>query len=226
MLKLVIVALFVSLTAASLVEYDGMVQVKLEHGLDGTANTKFTERGNISIPSLRIGTALAQQTLSNEDRLKIQNLAAKNKFYQMRATVVTNDGSYSFLSSIKACMLAEAELADIITITLDYTGRIITITESIPSTSTCQGANVPLNKLKEFSSNVFVRHTHSGPGPDTASYVQKIEREREAKEKGDVKDNRSFLAKYWIYIVPVVLIMVITGTNPNEANAAGGGGRG
>lgn len=32
--------------------------------------------------------------------------------------------------------------------------------------------------------------------PDTASYIQKLEKEREAKEKGEVKDNRSFLAKY------------------------------
>lgn len=32
--------------------------------------------------------------------------------------------------------------------------------------------------------------------PDTASYIQKLEREREAREKGELKDNRSFLAKY------------------------------
>lgn len=32
--------------------------------------------------------------------------------------------------------------------------------------------------------------------PDTASFIQKIEREKEAKEKGETKDNRSFLAKY------------------------------
>lgn len=32
--------------------------------------------------------------------------------------------------------------------------------------------------------------------PDTGAYIQKLEREREARERGDVKDNRSFLAKY------------------------------
>lgn len=35
--------------------------------------------------------------------------------------------------------------------------------------------------------------------PDTASYIQKIEREKEARERGEVKDNRSFLAKYVRY---------------------------
>lgn len=32
--------------------------------------------------------------------------------------------------------------------------------------------------------------------PDTASYIQKLEKEKEARERGEVKDNRSFLAKY------------------------------
>ncbi|KAG8327049.1 ER membrane protein complex subunit 10 [Homalodisca vitripennis] len=57
--------------------------------------------------------------------------------------------------------------------------------------------------------------------PDTAAYIQKLEREREARERGDVKDNRSFLAKYWIYIVPVVIFAVLSGASTPEA----GGGR-
>ena len=32
--------------------------------------------------------------------------------------------------------------------------------------------------------------------PDTASYIQKLEREREAKERGVAQDNRSLFAKY------------------------------
>lgn len=32
--------------------------------------------------------------------------------------------------------------------------------------------------------------------PDTATYIQKLEREREAKERGANMDNRSFFAKY------------------------------
>lgn len=32
--------------------------------------------------------------------------------------------------------------------------------------------------------------------PDTATFIHKMEREREAKEKGANQDNRSFLAKY------------------------------
>lgn len=81
--------------------------------------------------------------------------------------------------------------------------------------------------------------------PDTAGYIQKMEREREAREKGDFKDNRSFLAKYvsnirnnqinfrviivinvfiilqWMYIIPVAIFLLISGAaNPDQ-----GGGR-
>lgn len=47
-----------------------------------------------------------------------------------------------------------------------------------------------------FTTSIQVKHPDGGPAPDTTSYIQKIEREREARERGDVKDNRSFIAKY------------------------------
>jgi len=203
-------------------DYDGVVTIKLEHGLDGTADSKFTERGIINFPSLRIGSNIIHQKLSNEDKEKIISLSRKNQYYQLKATVIINGEETSFKSLIKACMLAEAELTDIITITLDYNSKIITIIESIASTSSCQGADVSPTKLKEFSTSVHVQLTESGPTPDTASYIQKLEREREAKERGEHKDNRSFLAKYWMYIVPVFIIMVLSSSANPEAGQSGG----
>lgn len=47
-----------------------------------------------------------------------------------------------------------------------------------------------------WTTNVVVRYPDGGPIPDTATYIQKLEREREARERGETKDNRSFLAKY------------------------------
>lgn len=57
--------------------------------------------------------------------------------------------------------------------------------------------------------------------PDTASFVQKVEREREARDRGEVKDNRGFLAKYWMYIVPVVILVFLTSAaGPDGAQGA------
>lgn len=47
-----------------------------------------------------------------------------------------------------------------------------------------------------WTTNIIVKYPDGGPVPDTATYIQKLEREREARERGDAKDNRSFLARY------------------------------
>lgn len=49
---------------------------------------------------------------------------------------------------------------------------------------------------KMWTTKVQVKYPDGGPIPDTATYILKLEKEREARERGDVKDNRSFLAKY------------------------------
>lgn len=60
--------------------------------------------------------------------------------------------------------------------------------------------------------------------PDTEVYLEKLKKEIEQKEKGAQADNQSFLSKYWMYIVPFVIIMFISQLANPEA-AAGGGGR-
>lgn len=60
-------------------------------------------------------------------------------------------------------MLAESELDDKLSVALDYTGNVIGVTLIIASKSTCEGSQVPLNKLKYFTTNVYVRHSETGP---------------------------------------------------------------
>lgn len=60
-------------------------------------------------------------------------------------------------------MLAESELTDQLSISLDYAGRIITITMGVASTSTCEGALVPTDHLKQFVTAVHIRHCETGP---------------------------------------------------------------
>ncbi|KAJ8931398.1 hypothetical protein NQ314_015695 [Rhamnusium bicolor] len=129
-------------------EHDSSVMIRLQHALVSCENPDFTERGNITIQSLRLGQSIINQKPLSPDEQK-----------DLR------------------CMLVEAELDDRLSVSIDYVGRVIGVTLVIASKSTCEGS-------------------HSSIKPDTASYVQKLEKEREAKEKGEVKDNRSFLAKY------------------------------
>ncbi|XP_030758137.1 ER membrane protein complex subunit 10 [Sitophilus oryzae] len=204
-------------------EHDGSAIIHLQHALTGGPDPQFKDRGKITVNSLRIGQAIVdQKPLAEADRKLIQKLARENDLYRIQATVIANDGSKkTFLSSVKACMLAEAELDDRLSLSFDYLGHIIGVSLVIASKSSCEGSDVPLEKLKEFTTNVYVRHTDTATIPDTASYIEKIERERDAKEKGDVKDNKSFLAKYWMYILPVVILMVISSATNPEAQGGG-----
>ncbi|XP_066156241.1 ER membrane protein complex subunit 10 [Euwallacea fornicatus] len=207
-------------------EQDSSVFIKLQHALNQGPIPTFTERGNITIHSLRLKQALVNQSpLTEQEKLQLQQLSKKNELYKVRAVVTAQDGSQrTFISSVKACMLAESELDDKFSISLDYIGRVIGVTSIIASKSTCEGSEVSLERLNEFTTTVYVRHTETGVIPDTASFMQKIEREREAQAKGEVKDNRSFLAKYWMYILPVVIIMIISTANNPDAQGGGAGG--
>ena len=46
-----------------------------------------------------------------------------------------------------------------------------------------------------FRSKVLVQHMETGPQPDTGSFIQKIEQDKLAKQRGETKDNRSCFAK-------------------------------
>ncbi|KAJ8919178.1 hypothetical protein NQ315_012164 [Exocentrus adspersus] len=199
-------------------EHDTSVRIRLQHALKFSDNPHFTDRSNVTIQSLRLGQAsIDQKPLTLEEKSQLRDLAANNDYYQVKAIVTAGDGSErTFISTAKACMLVEAELDDRLSVFVDYIGRVIGVTLVIASRSTCEGAIVPVDQLKGFTTTVYVKHTDMGPIPDTASYIQKLEREREAKEKGEVKDNRSFLAKYWMYIIPVVIIMALSSAaNPD-----------
>lgn len=98
-----------------------------------------------------------------------------------------------------------SDLEDIITIWLDSAAEPIAV--SISSLGPCILDN-PFTNM--WTTNVVVRYPDGGPIPDTAMYIQKLEREREARERGETKDNRSFLAKYVsIFLLKEIYILQI-----------------
>ena len=49
----------------------------------------------------------------------------------------------------------------------------------------------------------------SGPVPDTQSFIKKMENDKAEKAAGKGNENKSFFAKYWMYIIPVVLVLML-----------------
>ncbi|XP_068141956.1 LOW QUALITY PROTEIN: ER membrane protein complex subunit 10 [Drosophila tropicalis] len=205
----------------SYLEHDSWITIQLHHSL-ATASEEFSYRGNITIPSLNSGLSnVAQVPLTPGELELMKELANKNEFYRLRATVVYSNGSkQKFLTSNKACRLLQAHLNDVLWISLDPSGFVTSVTASqdaAPGIIECSPENTQHLDDVNFNTDVLIRHAELAPVPDTASFIQKVEREREARERGEVRDNRGFFAKYWMYIVPVVLLVFISGATNQEA---------
>jgi len=120
----------------------------------------------------------------------------------------------------KACGIYESGLTDLITVTLDQTGLPVGVSVSaVPPY--CSGDSVPLSRLSLFNTSVNVVSLVTGPSPDTLTYIQRLEQEKAEKARGEQGDNRTFFSKYWMYIVPIVIFLFISGASGPEGQAAG-----
>lgn len=226
MTYLVYVTLFVicgssSFVEASELDYDGWLQIRLWHALNDEPEPVFTERGNITISSVRSGAStVAQMGLQQAQMQSLKSLAERNGKYRMKAVVRGSSGNeMTYLTSVPACRLLGAGLEDTITIWLDSAVEPVAV--NLLALGPCV-TDVPPTKM--WSTNVNIRYPDGGPVPDTATFIQRLEREREAKERAESKDNQSYLAKYWMYIIPVLIVVILSAAaNPEmAANEAGG----
>ncbi|XP_031622588.1 ER membrane protein complex subunit 10 [Contarinia nasturtii] len=225
--KFVILSLAISTIQATILDFDSWLNIDLYHAIDKNNPHLFTPRGNVSITSINSGSfQLTQQHLSSSERNLFKELAEENKFYRMKAIVTHSNGAKStFLTSSKACAFANSQLNDILWISVDYAANVLGIQHTVlGSGGNCNGdSTIDKDALEEFNTDVLVKRSELGQVPDTASFIQKLEREREARDHGEVKDHRGFFAKYWMYIVPVAILVLVSGATSPEG--ASGGGR-
>jgi hypothetical protein len=210
-------------------EYEGLYTLTIEHSFDSGSNPIFTKRGTVMIHSVRSGSAefLAEAPLTDEEKSKLKELVSVDGFYRIRVRKNGDTSSQSgyVYSFMKACALYESRLSDKLTVHIDQTGNLIATSIS-PTIPYCSGsAEISKNQLSNFNTTVFVQQTAVGPVPETQAYIQKLEQEKIEKAKGQQADNRGFFAKYWMYIVPVVIFfMMFQSMDPNAGQ--GGGARG
>lgn len=203
---------------------DGELVLRLQHSFD--MGSSWVERGVVTIHSTRsasteepAGAATVDQaSLDLDQRTHLKNLCGESGLYLVRATLSSQP---DFLRSYtSACALLEANLQDTLTLQLDWRGKLTALSLGLQlpqAAKTVPGGGVRLevHSKKEdssvFKTRVSTQQMENGPVPDTAAFIQRVEENKRKEEKGEVKDNRSFLAKYWMYIVPVVLFMAVNG---------------
>jgi len=195
------------------------------HSLDESADGRFTPRGIVS--SVRGGGSATYQptgALSSSELHQLQALVRKDGLYRLKLVAQSVEGRKTEVATfVKACQLAESGLRDSLLLTMDAAGGLVAASQLTHASRCHDDSAAALNGITAFTTDVQIRQTEPGPIPDTASFIQKMEQEKMAKQRGETKDNRSFIAKYWMYIVPAVLLLMVSGGA--EPAAAGGGGR-
>jgi len=206
----------------------------IEHSLD--EGVTWTPRATVNLRSLKTDNAIINPlgALSSEDRRKFKVLLKSNGVYKLRApsrltlpsnspialdeSEDANDDAVRYVSTfVRACALFDASLNDRVTIHLGQGADVIGISLlAFPPHHGCSirrpedvDENLVAERLSQWSSEVGISHMTQGPAPDTLTFVQKMEREAAERAKGQQADNRSFFAKYWMYIVPAVIFLVM-----------------
>lgn len=92
----------------------------------------------------------------------------------------------------------KSQLSDTILLSIDSTKERIISVAIFPPPGTGKDCGEVGEQLlqTDFNTTVVINDLVDGAAPDTATYIQKMERERQEKETGVQQDNRSFLAKY------------------------------
>jgi len=213
---------------------DNTVYIKLYHAIESPSDSSardFKYRGQITIPDTGNPHAiLKQEPLTPEFYAELKNAARRDGLYFLRAESLTQTTSIVGVTSLppsttisetfmKACMLTESNLSDLMHVNLDHNGNFLSIgiTTTNPVCEQIRSSSVnPARAL--FNTTVRVFPPLAAPVPDTQTYIQRLEEEeRRRKMPGAQQDNRSFFAKYWMYIVPVVIFVLITGASNPEA---------
>ncbi|XP_068672031.1 ER membrane protein complex subunit 10-like [Montipora foliosa] len=195
----------------------------LEHCF--TEDAAFQPRGSIFVKNLKSlsGTFSQREPLSPHDIDSLRGLASRNGYYRIRLQAKSMQESGSGLDNsvttvVKACALFTSQLTETITLSLDNAGHLYGVGLIVPDkgchlkTLNWESATLP----PYFNTSVSVVLQATGQLPDTQTYIQKLERERRDKATGKTQDNRSFLAKYWMYIVPVVIVMMLSSQQPEQ----------
>uniref|UniRef100_A0A914VQN6 ER membrane protein complex subunit 10 n=1 Tax=Plectus sambesii TaxID=2011161 RepID=A0A914VQN6_9BILA len=196
---------------------------------------QFSPRGHIALARVGgegtvTGRFFSDVPLSKDFKRKLGAAAAAGRAYRIRTMAdIAHPNNGQFVTSFTdSCRLLRSDMTEVLLLTIDSAKqRVLSLTVQpvlfgAHDTSPCTDADADFSTSTSFNTTVIVKDVEDGPSPDTQSYIQKMDKERTARQHGAQADNRSFIAKYWMYIIPVVLFVVMSGAMNNEAPAAAG----
>uniref|UniRef100_A0A224XVT6 ER membrane protein complex subunit 10 n=1 Tax=Panstrongylus lignarius TaxID=156445 RepID=A0A224XVT6_9HEMI len=199
-------------------DYDGPLTIQLYHNMgEIPTEQRWYPSADITLKNINTGSVNVKLLDWNTTTSgMLLELGRMDKLYKIKAVVVTSKGRKVYFHTFcKANKLIFDNVTPTLSVTLDHTGSVMAVNlQAVSSTF----ADKTISQSPIVNPTVIIRPSELGPAPDTATYIQKLEKEREAKERGGNLDNRSFFAKYWMYILIVIVVAVLSGSsNPETA---------
>ncbi|XP_067934794.1 ER membrane protein complex subunit 10-like [Watersipora subatra] len=190
--------LYITIVVLVLADFGAGSEYTVEHKFSG--ETDFTTRGSIKCsPSTKLQCFID----NNEDLVDTLSTLPGEGFYYLRVC----DKGRCVQSFIKQCLLVESKLQEIIELSVSASHRIVGVSILTPL-AYCNGTQAMVNR--KMHTTLTVVEPATPPEPETSLYIKRVEAEKRKKKEGDGEDNRSFLAKYWMYILPVMLLVMLS----------------
>ncbi|XP_024970234.1 ER membrane protein complex subunit 10 [Cynara cardunculus var. scolymus] len=212
-------------------ESDSRVQFVLEHALgvssEFSAAGTFTARLKASANGGQILTKLrfSRNDLTATEKEKFKKLLEDDDFYRIRlpSDVLNASGRDYVISSVKARCLPKDGLEEHILIHME---GVNILAVSYGSHGACQHPR-QLRLPSKWSFNSHTLLKYSEQAPRTPTFSEDIGGVEIGDEEGVKPLERSFWAKYWMYLIPLGLIVmnaVTQAMNMPEEQASGAAG--
>jgi len=173
--------------------------------------------------TLQNATIVGSNRLTGSDLTSFKSLVEKNGFYQIRVSI-SNANDLFVSSSVRACSLVSSHFLDTLTLNLDPTGNLVGIDCLLPL-SQCEGNKFDLTDINtiNWNTSVLINFGVEAKGvkelspapPPTPPPISPDGTTPPAEEKQE-----GFFQKYWYFIVPLGIMMLINslmGAAPDQA---------
>lgn len=213
----------------------------IEQSID---DSEFQEIGQVNIRLLRQNQNSAHIQSLNEDDIRIEkngntywsrieSVQLDSETVQKLKSVFESESSIFRLRLCRKHPVHECKASSFIyTKSLSSSGFVLNLTLHTSINNELNSISIKTSRLNlvprkntipdHFTFFLSVQSIKVAQQPDTDTYLEKIRLEKEQKEKGAQAENQSFFSKYWMYIVPFVVIMFLANIVNPEAAAAGG----